>query len=73
MRDPRGFALHRIHTADRTLDKSLAARDGDLVLVPRGYHTVSAAPGYDTHYVNVLAGPRREWKISFDPDHERMR
>jgi 5-deoxy-glucuronate isomerase len=73
MKDPRGFALQRIYTADRSLDESLAARDGDLVLVPRGYHTVSAAPGYDTYYLNVMAGPLREWKITFDPDHERMR
>jgi len=73
MKDPRGFALQRVYTADRSLDESVAARDGDLVLVPRGYHTVSAAPGYDTYYLNVMAGPRREWKITFDPDHERMR
>ena len=73
MKDPRGFALQRVYTADRSLDESLAAGDGDLVLVPRGYHTVSAAPGYDTYYLNVMAGPRREWKITFDPDHERMR
>ncbi|HUQ42622.1 MAG TPA: 5-deoxy-glucuronate isomerase [Candidatus Limnocylindrales bacterium] len=73
MKDPRGFALQRVYTADRTLDESLAAKDGDLVLVPRGYHTVSAAPGYDAYYLNVMAGPRREWKITFDPDHERMR
>ena len=73
MRDPRGFALQRVYTADGGLDESLAARDGDLVLVPRGYHTVSAAPGYDVYYLNVMAGPRREWLIRFDPDHERMR
>ena len=73
MKDPRGFALQRVYTADRSLDESLAAKDGDLVLVPRGYHTVSAAPGYDTYYLNVMAGPLREWKITFDPDHERMR
>lgn len=73
MKDPRGFALQRVYTADRSLDESVAARDGDVVLVPRGYHTVSAAPGYDAYYLNVMAGPRREWKITFDPDHERMR
>ncbi|HYR92568.1 MAG TPA: 5-deoxy-glucuronate isomerase, partial [Methylomirabilota bacterium] len=73
MRDPRGFALQRIYTLDRSLDESLAVRDGDLVLVPRGYHTVSAAPGYDAYYLNVMAGPRRQWLITFDPDHERMR
>ena len=73
VRDPRGFALQRVYTADRSLDESIAARDGDLVLVPRGYHTVSAPPGYEIYYLNVMAGPRREWKIRFDPDHERMR
>src|SRR5206468_4085109 len=73
MKDPRGFALQRVYTSDRSLDESLVARDGDVVLVPRGYHTVSAAPGYDLYYLNVMAGPRREWKITFDPDHERMR
>ena len=71
--DPRGFGLMRIYTPDRSLDESISVRDRDLVLVPRGYHTFSAAPGYDAYYLNVMAGPRREWKISFDPDHERMK
>jgi 5-deoxy-glucuronate isomerase len=72
-RDPRGFGLMRVYTADRSLDETIAVRDRDLVLVPRGYHTFSAAPGYDAYYLNVMAGPRREWRITFDPDHERMR
>lgn len=69
----RGFALQRVYTADRSLDESVAAGDGDLVLVPRGFHTVSAPPGYEVYYLNVMAGPRREWKVTFDPDHERLR
>ncbi|HEV2251382.1 MAG TPA: 5-deoxy-glucuronate isomerase [Candidatus Limnocylindria bacterium] len=74
LRDPkRGFAIQRVYTADRSLDRSVAARDGDLVLVPRGFHTVSAPPGYEVYYLNVMAGPRREWKVTFDPDHERLR
>ena len=72
-KDPRGFGLMSVYTADRTLDESIGVRDGDVVMVPRGYHTFSAAPGYDAYYLNVMAGPRREWKITFDPDHERMR
>lgn len=71
LRDARGFALQRVYTADRSLDESIAVRDGDLVLVPRGYHTVSAAPGYDLYYLNVMAGPVRNWKVTFDPDHRR--
>ena len=47
-------------------------RDRDVVLVPRGYHTVSAPPGYAVYYLNVMAGPEREWAIANDPDHEWM-
>jgi len=72
-KDPRGFGLMRVYTPDGSLDESITVRDRDLVLVPRGYHTFSAAPGYEAYYLNVMAGPRREWKITFDPDHERMR
>ena len=69
-RDPRGFGLMRVYTDDRSLDDSIAVRDGDLVLVPRGYHTVSAPPGYELYYLNVMAGPLRAWKVTFDPDHQ---
>jgi 5-deoxy-glucuronate isomerase len=73
LRDARGFALQRVYTADGVLDESVAVRDGDLVLVPRGYHTVSAAPGYELYYLNVMAGPVRKWCVTFDPAHERLR
>ncbi|HYY54600.1 MAG TPA: 5-deoxy-glucuronate isomerase [Candidatus Dormibacteraeota bacterium] len=73
LRDARGFAVQRVYTADRSLDESIAVRDGDLVLVPRGYHTVSAPPGYDLYYLNVMAGPVRRWCVTFDPEHERLR
>jgi 5-deoxy-glucuronate isomerase len=67
-----GFALQRVYTADGELDETVAVRDRDTVLVPRGYHTVSAPPGYDLYYLNVMAGPTRAWAISNDPDHEWM-
>jgi 5-deoxy-glucuronate isomerase len=67
-----GFGLQRVYTADGALDESFAVRDRDTVLVPRGYHTVSAPPGYDLYYLNVMAGPTRAWAIANDPDHEWM-
>jgi 5-deoxy-glucuronate isomerase len=67
-----GFGLQRVYTADGDLDETVAVRDRDTVLVPRGYHTVSAPPGYDLYYLNVMAGPTRAWAISNDPDHEWM-
>lgn len=66
---PQGFALQRVYTADGSLDETLTVRDGDTVLVPRGYHTVSAPPGYAVYYLNVMAGPVRAWAVANDPDH----
>jgi 5-deoxy-glucuronate isomerase len=51
-----GFALQRLYTRDTDLDVSIAAADGDLVLVHEGYHTVAVAPGTNAWYLNFLAG-----------------
>jgi 5-deoxy-glucuronate isomerase len=67
---PQGFALQRVYTEDKELDETLVVGDGDVVLVPRGYHTVSAPPGYAVYYLNVMAGPVRAWAVANDPDHE---
>ena len=69
----RGFALQRVYTDDRSLDETLSVRDRDTVLVPRGYHVVSAPPGYAVYYLNVMAGPTRAWAVAYDPDHEWTR
>lgn len=65
-----GFGLQRVYSEDRSLDVTMSFGDRDCVLVPRGYHTVSAPPGYDLYYLNVMAGPRRQWAVVNDPDHE---
>jgi 5-deoxy-glucuronate isomerase len=67
---PDGFAFQRVYTDDRSLDETVTFGDRDCVLVPRGYHTVSAPPGYDLYYLNVMAGPTRLWAIANDPEHE---
>ena len=64
-----GFAFQRVYSDDRTLDEAIAVEDGDVVLVPRGYHPVGAAHGYDLYYLNVMAGPERRWLFRNDPDH----
>ena len=69
MARPDGFAVQLVYTDDRTLDEALQVRDGDAVLVPRGYHPVAAGPGYDLYYLNVMAGPKRRWLVTTDPDH----
>lgn len=66
---PQGYAVQRVYTDDRTLDECIAVSDGDVVLVPRGYHPVGAAHGYDLYYLNVMAGPERKWLFRNDPAH----
>ncbi len=41
---PQGFAMQRVYTDDRSLDETMAVEDGDVTLVPRGYHPVAADP-----------------------------
>jgi 5-deoxy-glucuronate isomerase len=71
-----GFALHRTYTADGTIDATTPVRDGDIFLVPRGYHGPTvAAPGYPLYYLNVMAGPgaARSMAITDDPQHAWIR
>lgn len=65
-----GFAIQRIYSDDRSVDETLAVKNGEVVLVPDGYHPVGAPPGYEVYYLNVMAGPTRTWKFHNDPDHE---
>ena len=69
---PQGFAFQRVYTDDRSLDETCCVQDGDVVMVPRGYHPVGAAHGYDLYYLNVMAGPLRQWMFRNDPAHEWM-
>jgi 5-deoxy-glucuronate isomerase len=62
-----GFGFQRVYTGDETLDEAVAVGDGDVVLVPRGYHPVAAGARHDLYYLNVMAGPVREWHIATDP------
>jgi 5-deoxy-glucuronate isomerase len=71
-----GFGMHRTYTPDGEIDDNLVIRDGDVYLVPRGYHgPCIAAPGYPMYYLNVLAGPGGERSMAFcdDPTHHWVR
>ncbi|PIJ51137.1 5-deoxy-glucuronate isomerase [Erwinia sp. OLTSP20] len=66
---PQGFAMQRVYTDDRSLDECMAAYNQDVVMVPRGYHPVATMAGYDNYYLNVMAGPVRRWKFTWEKDH----
>jgi 5-deoxy-glucuronate isomerase len=62
-----GWAVQRLYSPRHALDLTETVRDGDLLLVPHGYHTTAAAHGYDLYYLNALAGDRRSMASADDP------
>jgi 5-deoxy-glucuronate isomerase len=70
---PDGYAIQKVYTPDRRIDSTLTVRDGELVLIPEGYHPVVAAHGYDVYYLNALAGSARSMAASDDPAYAWVR
>jgi 5-deoxy-glucuronate isomerase len=70
---PEAYAIQKVYTADRRLDATLTVRDGEMVLVPEGYHPMVAAHGYNVYYLNALAGSARSMAASDDPDYAWVR
>jgi 5-deoxy-glucuronate isomerase len=71
-----GYGIHRTYTDDGTIDATVTVREGDVFLVPRGYHgPCVAAPGYPMYYLNVMAGfaPGRLMAFVDDPAHAWIR
>ncbi len=67
-----GFGFFNCYTTDGEIDDTLRVRDGDVYLVPRGFHgPAAAAPGHHMYYLNVMAGPspERAWRFCDDPRH----
>ena len=63
-----GFGLHVSYTASGEATTH-QVRDGDAVLIPYGYHSVSAPPRYDLYYLWAIAGDERKLAVFEDPAH----
>ncbi|MCB5955360.1 5-deoxy-glucuronate isomerase [Enterococcus sp. CWB-B31] len=64
-----GFVLQRVYNDDRTIDTAFGAENGDVILCPEGYHPVAVPDGYESYYLNVMAGPVKSWSFYKDPAH----
>lgn len=74
--DIAGEGLFHVCTVDGTVDETVTLHDGDVYLVPEGYHGPTVAPPeYPMYFLNVLAGPGEERTMAFcdDPDHHWIR
>jgi 5-deoxy-glucuronate isomerase len=65
-----GYAIQHVYTTDGSLNELMQVKNNDMVLVPRGYHPVAAAHGYNCYYLNFLAGSDQSLANTPDPDHE---
>ncbi len=73
MDHPAGYAHQRLYTTDGKRDVTLTVREGDLVLIRKGYHPVVAGHGYNVYYLNCLAGSARSLASTEDPQHTWVR
>jgi len=65
---PQGFGQQRLYTNDGEC-VTHSVRDGDAVLLPYGYHPVSAPPGYRLYCLWGMAGEQRRLALYEDPAH----
>ena len=61
---PEGFGVQLRY--DEGTDEAFVVRDGEVAVIPSGYHPVVAAPGYALYYLWAMAGVGREMIPRFD-------
>ncbi len=74
--DAAGQGLFHVYTVDGSVDETVTLHDGDVYLVPEGYHGPTVAPPeYPMYFLNVLAGPDADRTMAFcdDPEHHWIR
>jgi 5-deoxy-glucuronate isomerase len=64
-----GWGYQEIYSSRHNVKEVFRIENGDVVLIPFGYHPVTCAPGYTLCYLWVLAGTSRKLEISEDPAH----
>lgn len=61
-----GWGLLRIYDGNGQ-DELIRLRDRSVTIIPKGYHTVVAAPGSTLYYAFHLAGPQKNLVVTEDP------
>ncbi len=70
MNPAQGFGVQVMYTDDRSINQGYIVRNNDNTILPRGYHPVVAAPGYQLYYLWMMAGVTdRRMAPMDDPAH----
>jgi 5-deoxy-glucuronate isomerase len=78
---PNGYALQHVYTDPASplhqqghpIDALVKVSNNEAVIVPEGYHPVVSPPGYNTYYLNVLAGSAQSLACVDDPRYAWVR
>jgi 5-deoxy-glucuronate isomerase len=65
---PQGFGHQMLYTSGGE-SVTHDVRDGDVVVLPYGYHPVSSPPGYHLYYLWAMVGDERKLALFEDPAH----
>jgi 5-deoxy-glucuronate isomerase len=65
-----GFGIQVSYTDDRSRDDAYLVRDGDTVILPDGYHPVSASPVDSLYMLWFMAGDKRMFLSRPDDDYK---
>lgn len=68
---PQGFGFQRIYTDDRRIDEAYTITNDSAVIIPEGYHPVTAAPGSTMYYLWIMCGDNRKFLSYKDPAYAR--
>lgn len=66
---PQGWGYQEVYSQENNLDEVYRVENGDVVLLPYGYHPVVSAPGYQLCYLWFLAGLDHDLRVKEDPNH----
>lgn len=70
---PHSFGVARLYTVEGDIDELYPIRENSVLLIPRGYHPIAAAPGTRVYYLWMLAGESRDLIPNDAPDYRWMK
>ena len=67
---PQGFGFQAVYTPEKDIDDVYRVQNGDMVVIPKGYHPFTVAPGYKNYCLWIMAGKNRGLLSSSEECHK---
>ena len=67
---PQGFGFQAVYTPENDINEVYKVQNGDMVVIPKGYHPFTVAPGYKNYCLWIMAGKNRGLLSSSEECHK---